>query len=117
MPNLEVFAWEDSFSVDNNFLKEVSRCSAKHIKLIRFQIDKPWLMEPPLTPALWPLRSLDLDVGLAHGWDADRLESEVIQERTSTEELDNPISGFFETLFQRCAATLESLSWQHKPLS
>ncbi|RFU73470.1 hypothetical protein TARUN_8778 [Trichoderma arundinaceum] len=67
MPNLEVFTWEVPFSVDNNFLKELSRCPAQHIKLKRFKIDKPWLMEPPLTPALWPLRSLDLDVELAHG--------------------------------------------------
>ncbi|KAL7925796.1 hypothetical protein ACQKWADRAFT_200950 [Trichoderma austrokoningii] len=111
MPNLEAFTWEDPFSVDSDFLKDVSRCSAQHIKLKRFKIDKPWLVEPPLTPARWPLRSLDLDVELAHRWDADQLESE----RTSIEELNdsNPISGFFETLFQRCAATLESLSWRH----
>ncbi|KAK1243958.1 hypothetical protein MKX08_002096 [Trichoderma sp. CBMAI-0020] len=113
MPNLEVFTWEDPFSVDDNFLKEVSRCSAQHVRLKRFKLDKLWLMEPPLVPALWPLRSLDLDVELACGWDADQPESEVIRERTLTEALENPISGFFETLFQRCAATLESLSWQH----
>ncbi|EHK41902.1 uncharacterized protein TrAtP1_011552 [Trichoderma atroviride] len=113
MPNLEVFTWKDPFSVDDNFLKHVSRCSAQHIRLQRVKLDKPWRMEPPLAPALWPLRSLDFDVELAYGWDAGQLESEVVQEHTSTEELENPISGFFETLFQRCAATLESLSWQH----
>lgn len=117
MPNLEVFTWGDPIPVDDNFLTAVSRCPARHIKLKKFRISKPWLMEPPLVPALWPLRSLDLDVELSPRWNADRLESRVRQKRTSTEELENPMSGFFETLFQRCAATLESLSWRHTGLS
>ncbi|KAL7893195.1 hypothetical protein HDV63DRAFT_387573 [Trichoderma sp. SZMC 28014] len=113
MPNLEVFTWEDPIPVDDSFLKEFSQCSARHIKLERFKIDKPWLLEPPLVPALWPLRSLDLDVELAHRGDADQFESKAIRKCTSCKELEDPISGFFETLFQRCAATLESLSWRH----
>jgi hypothetical protein len=112
MPNLEVLTWEDKFPIEGEFFEEISRCSAKHIKLKRVKVDKPGLMKPSLTPVSWPLRSLDLDVELAHDWHTDQLESEVIRERESTEKLDNPMSLFFDTLFQRCAATLESLTWR-----
>ncbi|KAL7783425.1 hypothetical protein V8C37DRAFT_413727 [Trichoderma ceciliae] len=117
MPNLEVLAWKDSFTIDDKFFGGVSRCSARHIKLTRVKIDKAWLMMPPLTPANWPLRSLDLDVQLADFSDIDLVESDANQDSTSTEELDHPISPFFETLFRCCAPTLESLSWEHMDLS
>lgn len=109
MPNLEALAWEDSFPIDGKFLKEISTCSAQHIKL-KGQLN-PWLMESPLPPARWPLRSLHLDVQMPFGSAASQLQG--IQQRALAEEPDNPMSVFFETLFQRCAATLESLSWQH----
>ncbi|KAL7929893.1 hypothetical protein V8C35DRAFT_284037 [Trichoderma chlorosporum] len=112
MPNLEILNWEDLFLVDDKFFTDISRCSAHHVKIRKVIINKPWPMEPPLTPALWPLRSLDLTVGLSRGFDTSQHELEVAQESTSAGQLDNPISIFFETLFKRCAATLESLSWQ-----
>ncbi|KAH6603460.1 hypothetical protein Trco_008235 [Trichoderma cornu-damae] len=110
MPNLEAFAWQDPFSIDEDFFGMISRSSAQHIRLSRVVIDEPWLMRPPLTPPLWPLRSLDLDVRLALSPD-DYMGGR--GGAAGGGDTDDPISPFFETLLQRCAPTLESLSWRH----
>ncbi|KAM0257929.1 hypothetical protein ACHAQJ_004087 [Trichoderma viride] len=106
LPNLKVLSWEDPVSLEADFFAKLSRCSAQHIKLARAKLDKPWLIRPPLTPALWPLRSLDLNVQLAQTY--GQAEPSAIQNRALTEERHYTISDFFETLFQRCAPTLES---------
>ncbi|KAK7431171.1 hypothetical protein QQZ08_002211 [Neonectria magnoliae] len=103
MPNLEVLVWGDSFAVDRDFLSNVTHSSAQHIKLTRVFIDGPWLMEPPLTPTTWPLRSLELDVSL----------SGKLADDTTGSDLVHPMSTFFRTLFQLCAPTLESLKWRN----
>lgn len=111
MPNLDVLVWKDQAELENDFIEAISRCSAKHVKLERIEIGKSWLMRPPLTAVPWDLCSLDLDVNLA-----------VVAGDASYSEVDAPVtiamddhrSAFFNTLFQRCSSTLESLTWSHK---
>lgn len=112
MPNLEVLTWEDQFPMDNKFLNAISQCSAHHIKLEKVKIGGSLLMKAPSISALWPLRSVDLDIRLAQGLEADWLEAGLLQGHASSQELDNPMSEFCKTLFQGCAATLESLTWR-----
>ncbi|KAL6399698.1 hypothetical protein AUP68_17104 [Ilyonectria robusta] len=110
MPNLEVFVWEDRFSLDESFFRGVSRSSLRHLKMSNVFIDDPWLMEEPLTPKTWPLCSLDLDISLAFRFQ-DVIDSYGDGQDVQTTEPINPISPFFRTLFQLCAPTLESLKW------
>ncbi|OQD75219.1 hypothetical protein PENDEC_c008G06079 [Penicillium decumbens] len=102
MPHLETIAWCDQVSVGADFLKVISRLPIKHLKLSRVPIDVPYLMEPPLTPAVMQLRSLHLDTRLA--W---RVSGDVEDENVASLSL----SPFFKSLFLRCAPTLESLVW------
>ncbi|ORY56661.1 uncharacterized protein BCR38DRAFT_402313 [Pseudomassariella vexata] len=60
MPNLETIIWQDRFTVDNTFFTALSQSPAQNIKLCGTPIDKPYLIEPPLTPPSWPLRSLTM---------------------------------------------------------
>lgn len=111
MPNLEVLVWKDRFSLGRDFFHKVSRSSARLIKLGRVCIDDPWPMEPPLTPETWPLRSLHLDISLAHRPSVDATGSDTHGQDVQQTESINPMSAFFRTLFQLCAPTLESLNW------
>ncbi|VUC24176.1 unnamed protein product [Clonostachys rosea] len=92
MPNLEVLVWEDLVALDKSFFETVSRSPIKDLKLDRVLIDEAWRMEPPLTPAVWPLRSLDIEASVFCGTGS----------RQDTTE-------FYQTLLHRCAPTLESL--------
>ncbi|RFU78049.1 hypothetical protein TARUN_4179 [Trichoderma arundinaceum] len=115
LPNLEVLTWEDPFTVDANFFEEISRCSAHHIKLVRVKADRSCRMRPHLTPAVWPLRSLDLDVQLDYSSRDELDEPDDTQDGVSARELDHPLSHLFKTLLRLCAPTLESLNWEHSP--
>ncbi|KAF5536408.1 hypothetical protein FMEXI_10354 [Fusarium mexicanum] len=105
LPNLETLIWKDEFSLDTNFFEKITRCSARHIELDGPAIDDAWSLTPPLTPSTWPLRSLKLDVSLAH----DKWEEIKDKGVTGT----HPMTRFFSTLFHLCSPTLESLTWTY----
>ncbi|KAF5662624.1 hypothetical protein FCIRC_11442 [Fusarium circinatum] len=105
LPNLETLVWKDEFSLDKKFFEKITRCSARHIELDRPAIDDAWALTPPLTPSTWPLRSLKLDVSLAH----DKLREIKSKGETGT----HPMTRFFSTLFHLCSSTLESLTWTY----
>ncbi|KAF7556926.1 hypothetical protein G7Z17_g1051 [Cylindrodendrum hubeiense] len=117
MPNLEVLVWGDRFSLDEAFFSNVSRSSARHIKLNRVLIGNPFPMEPPLTLETWPLRSLDLDMSWLPSPSIDRAGSDEQSQGTQESDAINPMSAFFGTLFQLCAPSLESLNWAYMDFS
>ncbi|KAF5632031.1 hypothetical protein F52700_6548 [Fusarium sp. NRRL 52700] len=109
LPNLEALSWKDQYSLDKNFFEKITRCSAQRIDLDGPAIDDAWLLAPPLTPSIWPLRSLKLDVSMA-------LEKKhEIEDKRETEK--HPMTNFFSTLFHLCSQTLESLTWTHVDLA
>ncbi|KAF4421754.1 hypothetical protein FACUT_10906 [Fusarium acutatum] len=103
LPNLETLIWKDQYSLDKNFFEKITRCSARHIELDGPAIDDAWSLTPPLTPSTWSLRSLKLDVSLAH----DKWKEIKEKGQTGT----HPMTRFFSTLFHLCSPTLESLTW------
>ncbi|KAF4503098.1 hypothetical protein FAGAP_653 [Fusarium agapanthi] len=105
LPNLETLSWRDPYSLDRNFFEKITRCSAQHIDLDGPAIDDAWSLTPPLTPSVWPLRSLKLDVSMA----LDKKHE--IEEKGKTE--THHMTTFFSTLFHLCSQTLESLTWTH----
>ncbi|KAI1067093.1 hypothetical protein LB506_003888 [Fusarium annulatum] len=105
LPNLESLSWKDQYSLDRDFFKKITRCSAQHIDLDRPVIDDAWFLTPPLTPSVWPLRSLKLDVSMAEDkWNEIREKGE-----TGTHHM----TSFFSTMFRLCSQTLESLTWMY----
>ena len=110
MPNLEALAWHDRFAVDATFFQAIMKPEIRYLKLCGLIMDKPYRMEPPLTPSIIPLRHLHIDnarVALYDDSDEGTPRSEANSEG---------ISVFFETLLQRCASTLESLYWDYMDL-
>ncbi|KAI1047614.1 hypothetical protein LB505_012688 [Fusarium chuoi] len=105
LPNLESLSWKDQYSLDRDFFKKITRCSAQHIDLDRPLIDDAWSLTPPLTPSVWPLRSLKLHVSLANDKWSEIREKGV----TGTHHM----TSFFSTLFRLCSQTLESLTWMY----
>ncbi|KAL4971337.1 hypothetical protein BDW66DRAFT_146302 [Aspergillus desertorum] len=105
MPHLETIAWHDRISVDAHFFKAIAHSPIQHLKLSRVPIEEPYLMEPPLTPAVMQLRSLYVDVRLAVQ------DSHDLEDEHGVLSTPRVISPFFKTLLQRCAPTLESLVW------
>ncbi|CEJ81538.1 hypothetical protein VHEMI01659 [[Torrubiella] hemipterigena] len=110
MPNLEMLAWEDSYTVDQEFFKAISRSSAHHLRLSRMTIHDTFRLEPPLTADAWPLRSLHLNLNLAISA-SNSAESSI--SNSPDVKSKHPLSSFFGTLFQLCAPTLETLHWSH----
>ncbi|CZR39202.1 uncharacterized protein FPRO_05606 [Fusarium proliferatum ET1] len=105
LPNLESLSWKDQYSLDGDFFRKITRCSVQHIDLDRPVIDDAWSLTPPLTPSVWPLRSLKLHVSLAQDkWNEIREKGE-----TDTHHM----TSFFSTLFRLCSQTLESLTWMY----
>lgn len=104
MPNLSVVVWENGHHVDRTFFEHISRSAAKHVQLNEMFIKEPALLIESRLPAAWPLITLDIQL----------LGTEVLD--------DNPVpigpphlqfaSLHFQTLFQLCAPTLESLTWR-----
>ncbi|RSL50082.1 hypothetical protein CEP54_012121 [Fusarium duplospermum] len=106
MPNLEALIWVDYFPLDRVIFGQFTHSKAKHVKLNRgIMNEPPWPLEPPLTPATWPIRSLDLQFTLG----TDYL-SLAHRDRGSLNVTDQ-ISQFFTSLFRLCSPTLESLRW------
>ena len=106
MPNLETFVVVDRYPLGSNFFQEVIQSSVRHLKLYGVYIEEPWALTPPLTPPIWPLRSLYLDVSLPSTFSAEAAEPGAGEER-----IDHPMSIFFTTLFRLCNSTLEALTW------
>ncbi|KAF5009434.1 hypothetical protein FDECE_4366 [Fusarium decemcellulare] len=102
LPNLDTLVWADRYPIDKDSFGKITRSHARHVKLIWVNIAQPWSLEPPLTPATWPIRSLHLE--LNPSFDIDKL-----QETSST----NPMNPFFGSFFRLCAPTLESLAWRY----
>ena len=92
MPHLEAMTWNDPFSVDGEFFYSITRAPLQHLKLARTPIEASYIMESPLTPASFPLRSFHLDVRSAI--------------RPGEEDDISPFVGSFLRL---CAPTLETL--------
>ncbi|RYP76361.1 hypothetical protein DL771_001800 [Monosporascus sp. 5C6A] len=121
MPNLEYVGWHDRYLVYEDFFALLSRSPAQHLILHRVPLNQPYILEPPVTPATWPLRSLSLSVREAFRFGADF----GADEQTAPEEplmegqrQDTPrsMSLFYITLFQRCAPTLEFLKWSDQSI-
>jgi hypothetical protein len=98
IPHLESLAWYDRFAVGSEFFKIITRIPIRHLKLDRLPIDKPYLMEPPLTPSPIPLRSLYLGVSLSW-WEGNQSDDE------------RDMSVFAASLLKQCAPTLQTLVW------
>ena len=107
MPHLETIAWYDRVSVDTYFFRTISRLPIKHLKLSQVPIEEPYIMEPPLTPAVIQLQSLYIDTRLSmrHSGDIERFLSH------------RATSPFLKSLLLRCAPTLESLVWSSIDIS
>ncbi|RSL76042.1 hypothetical protein CEP51_010336 [Fusarium floridanum] len=61
MPNLEALIWFDGFPLDRVIFGQLTHSKAKDVILSGSTMNEPpWPLEPPLTPATWPIRSLDL---------------------------------------------------------
>ncbi|KAJ3538463.1 hypothetical protein NM208_g5898 [Fusarium decemcellulare] len=102
LPNLDTLVWADDYPIDKDSFGKITRSHARHVKLTWVKIDQPWSLEPPLTPATWPIRSLHLE--LQPSFDIHKL-----QETSST----YPMNPFFASFFRLCAPTLESLAWRY----
>ncbi|KAI9898005.1 hypothetical protein N3K66_006365 [Trichothecium roseum] len=109
MPNLETFVVVDRYPLDSNFFQEVTQSAVRHLKLYGVYIEEPWALTPPLTPPIWPLRSLYLDVSLPSTFSAEAAELGAGQER-----IDHPMTTFFTTLFRLCGSSLEALTWDFR---
>ncbi|RYP05336.1 hypothetical protein DL764_003881 [Monosporascus ibericus] len=112
MPNLEYVGWYDRYLVYEDFFALLSRSSAQHLILHRVPLNQPYILEPPVTPATWPLRSLSLNVREAFRFedDAQTAPEEPLMGGQS-QDTPRSMSLFYATLFQRCAPTLEFLKW------
>lgn len=97
MPNIETIAWCDKISVDTHFFRVIAHAPIKHLKLSGVALERVYLMEPPLTPAVTELQSLDIDVHL--GLDQGGIEDENFS-------MQRDISPFFKSLLLRRAPTL-----------
>ena len=122
MPNMESVAWQDQFIVDDSLFRSISHTPIRHLKLSRTPIKFPCILQPPLSPASWPLRSLHLEArGPIDTEDSgDEDESGSDQSVTSLElqlkyyrprkEL-NQTAYFVTSLLKLCASTLRSFHW------
>ncbi|RYP33546.1 hypothetical protein DL768_011095 [Monosporascus sp. mg162] len=112
MPNLEYVGWYDQYLVYEDFFALLSRTSAQHLVLHRVPLNRPYILEPPVTPATWPLRSLSLNVREAFrfGDEAQTAPEEPLMGGQS-QDIPRSMSLFYTTLFQRCGPTLEFLKW------
>ncbi|RYP92454.1 hypothetical protein DL770_001400 [Monosporascus sp. CRB-9-2] len=110
MPNLEYVGWYDQYLVYEDFFALLSRSSAQHLMLYRVPLNQPYILEPPVTPATWPLRSLSLSVREAFRFRDDaQTAPEGPLMGGQSQDTPRSMSLFYTTLFQRCAPTLEFL--------
>ncbi|RSL94609.1 hypothetical protein CDV31_014239 [Fusarium ambrosium] len=100
MPNLEALIWLDPFPLDRVIFGQFTHSKVKHVKLNGGTMNEPpWPLEPPLTPATWPIRSLDLQFTLSTDYSF------------GNHNVTDQMSQFFTSLFRLCSPTLESLRW------
>jgi hypothetical protein len=100
MSNLNVIVWENGHHVDRTFFEHISRTPAKHVQLNEMFLREPALLLESRLPDAWPLVTLDiqlLDDPFTHFCSPS----------------DRPTSLQFQTIFQLCAPTLESLIWRY----
>lgn len=105
LPNLSVIVWENGYHVDRTFFEHITRTTAKHVQLNEMFIKEPSLLIESRLPPVWPLVTLEIQL-------------------LGTEVMDDTFTGFdapyvqlaavqFQTIFQLCAPTLESLTWRY----
>ncbi|KPM37807.1 hypothetical protein AK830_g8755 [Neonectria ditissima] len=107
--NLEVIVWHDKLHVPPEILIDFACSAASHVKFGPTYIDGYQQLERPLPPGTWPLRSLDCCISLADEFDT------VGKRREERSSRSRPVTDFLQTLLQRCAPTLEKLTWKGFP--
>ncbi|KAI0837292.1 hypothetical protein F5Y06DRAFT_271271 [Hypoxylon sp. FL0890] len=114
LPNLEYAVWNNSEYLDETFYRGIMRCSAQYVKLIRLFIDKSAavaFVQEAHKLSTWPVRFLELDIGLL------RQRSPEFGVLEPIDEMDDKtrtiLCRFFDRLFRACATTLESLTWHY----
>ncbi|KAI5862257.1 hypothetical protein GGS23DRAFT_597868 [Durotheca rogersii] len=137
MPHLEAIEWRDAHPIDDvRFFRFLARSPARHLRLHRLAVDARAARAfvdvfAPLADAaaasgsasaVWPLRSLALDVRLttklpaaaarARGREPEPDPSPDAEPPGSLPD-DAVLPRFFETFLRLCAPTLESLTWEH----
>lgn len=95
MPHLELLDWEDMITLQPAFFTAIANSTIQHLKLYRVRIDKLFTIDPPQSQPSrsWPLRSLYLEIIPA----------------ISNTHLD--VSRLCTSILQKCAPTLQSLTW------
>ncbi|KAK4890798.1 hypothetical protein LTR27_010499 [Elasticomyces elasticus] len=102
LPNLNVLDWQGQSDADEDFFQTLMHSSIQHLSLTGTTVEYSSMLLPPLTPSLWPLKSLCLGVRPVHG--QELYENPQSQARIG-------YCTFTAGLLRICAPTLESLEW------
>ncbi|KAK3936963.1 hypothetical protein QBC46DRAFT_268549 [Diplogelasinospora grovesii] len=113
MPHLDSVDWHDGPAMDASCFEAITYSPAQHLILRQANLREPYVLEPPLSPAVIPLRSLYLKTQLQGHGSSGSFQDELARKlRHWTPTPDCNV--FAESILRRCAATLERLTW-HTP--
>ncbi|KAI1135306.1 hypothetical protein F5Y05DRAFT_395164 [Hypoxylon sp. FL0543] len=113
LPNLEFLVWKNTELLDGRFFSGIMRTPAQYVKLLRLFFDISGaidFIEEPHEPSTWPVRFLELDIGVWSPTATDVVAPFLMQKYGTAGTIASQI---FDRLFRACAPTLESLTWQY----